>query len=117
MQWSEVINSPILQDLPFKIEQNKSKQLVLTPTLKTELYITSGAKQVWIVHEEVQVDSSKQTGQQDLRTILASFSDDFMVDGHEQPDSWDAFLTALEEKDKPRPKLAAAIQRHQSRRD
>lgn len=31
MQWSEVINTPLLQDLPFKIEQNQFKQLVLTP--------------------------------------------------------------------------------------
>lgn len=29
---------------------------------------------------------------------------------------WEAFLTALDESDKPRPKLAAAIQRYQTRR-
>lgn len=32
------------------------------------------------------------------------------------PRDWNAFLNALDETDKPRPKLAAAIQRHQARR-
>lgn len=32
------------------------------------------------------------------------------------PRDWDAFLTALDESDKPRPKLAAAMHRYQNRR-
>lgn len=32
------------------------------------------------------------------------------------PRDWEAFITALDETDKPRPKLAAAIQRYQARR-
>ena len=31
MQWTEVINNPILQNLPFKIELNKFGQLLMSP--------------------------------------------------------------------------------------
>jgi len=31
MQWSEVINNPLLQDLPFKIELNKFGKLLMSP--------------------------------------------------------------------------------------
>ena len=31
MEWSEVINNPILQDLPFKIELNKFGKLLMSP--------------------------------------------------------------------------------------
>ena len=31
MQWSEVINNPLLRDLPFKIELNKFGQLLMSP--------------------------------------------------------------------------------------
>ncbi len=31
MQWSEVINNPILQDLPFKIELNKFGNILMSP--------------------------------------------------------------------------------------
>ncbi|MDM8567488.1 hypothetical protein QUF74_17800 [Candidatus Halobeggiatoa sp. HSG11] len=31
MQWAEVINNPILQDLPFKIELNKFGKLLMSP--------------------------------------------------------------------------------------
>ena len=31
MQWSEVINNPLLQNLPFKIELNKFGQLLMSP--------------------------------------------------------------------------------------
>jgi uncharacterized protein (DUF1778 family) len=33
------------------------------------------------------------------------------------PSDWNAFLTALDETDKPRPKLAAAFERYDSRRN
>ena len=32
MEWSQVINDPLLRDLPFKIEQNKYGQLLLSPS-------------------------------------------------------------------------------------
>ena len=31
MEWSEVINNPLLQDLPFKIELNKFGQILMSP--------------------------------------------------------------------------------------
>ena len=31
MEWSEVINNPILQDLPFKIELNKFGKILMSP--------------------------------------------------------------------------------------
>jgi Uma2 family endonuclease len=31
MQWSEVINNPLLQDLPFKIELNKFGNILMSP--------------------------------------------------------------------------------------
>ena len=31
MEWSKVINSPLLQNLPFKIEQNRFGQLLMSP--------------------------------------------------------------------------------------
>ncbi len=31
MQWSEVINNPVLQDLPFKIELNKFGKILMSP--------------------------------------------------------------------------------------
>jgi Uma2 family endonuclease len=31
MEWAEVINNPLLQDLPFKIELNKYGQLLMSP--------------------------------------------------------------------------------------
>jgi len=31
MEWSEVINNPVLQDLPFKIELNKFGKILMTP--------------------------------------------------------------------------------------
>lgn len=33
------------------------------------------------------------------------------------PRDWEAFLAALDDADRPRPRLAAAARRHQSRRD
>ncbi len=31
MEWSEVINNPLLQNLPFKIELNKFGKLLMSP--------------------------------------------------------------------------------------
>ncbi len=31
MEWAEVINNPLLKDLPFKIEQNKFGKLLMSP--------------------------------------------------------------------------------------
>ena len=31
MEWSEVINNPVLQNLPFKIELNKFGKLLMSP--------------------------------------------------------------------------------------
>jgi hypothetical protein len=31
MEWSEVINNPLLQNLPFKIELNKFGQVLMSP--------------------------------------------------------------------------------------
>ena len=39
MEWSEVINDPTLQNLPFKIAE------------KIELYLAKGATEVWIAYD------------------------------------------------------------------
>jgi len=48
MEWSEVIENPLFENLPFKIELNSDEDM----RIKTELYLARGAQEVWLVNAQ-----------------------------------------------------------------
>lgn len=64
MQWSEVVDNPYFENLPFKIELNRYGKIEMTPCLleagsfavKVQLYLQAGAKEVWVIWENGLID-------------------------------------------------------------
>jgi Uma2 family endonuclease len=94
MEWSEVINNPLLQNLPFKIELNNIEKYgfetpyrrapeicveVVSPsnskeeiTQKVELYLAKGAAEVWVVTVEKKISYFDSTGEIEKSNLVKS---------------------------------------------
>ncbi len=60
MQWSEVVDNPYFENLPFKIGLNRYGKIEMTPASrmsnKVQLYLAADAVEVWVVTENDCVD-------------------------------------------------------------
>ena len=81
MEWSEVINDPILQDLPFKIELNKFGNILMSPASnshgRTQMKIGTNLTQM-LPNGEVISECSIQTSEGVKVADVVWASDEFI---------------------------------------